>query len=368
MFSPYCVRSITQQYSPALLCRPGTVLHERGVAAGIPCYPAGERSRISAAASPGTVFPGAYVHDGNSKMRAILASLFSCGGTRVVATQHFVQPAYTQRGIWKGRMAGAAHRAANRVVAAHIAVSRAVLDAAVSRREVHDARVTVIPNGIITPDAPVPSIVQAKRVELGLSATDMVIVTVARLAPEKGIEYLIRAMTELQEPLPTVRLLVIGEGALRERLEAETAALGLQKQVNFLGFRPDVLNLVAVADIFVLPSLAEPFGIALVEAMALGKPTVAVCVGGPREIVEDRITGLLVPPADPHSLAQAIQRLLDQPNMSRAMGQAGQQRAIEHFSAAAMARQMEEVYRRCLSPRHLETAPIITALGEKVGE
>ena len=342
-------------YSPALLCRPSTVLHERAQAAGIPCYPGGNLADMVRLLRQER-FALIHAHDGNSKLHAVLAARLARTGTHVVATQHFVQPAYTQRGGWKGRVAGLVHQAVNGLVAAHIAVSRAVLEAALERREVRETRVTVIPNGIIIPDAVSPATISAKRTELGIPASVPVIATVARLSPEKGIASLLQAVAELRRSSPKFHLLIIGEGDLHSRLETEAATLNLQEHIHFLGFRPDVLDWVASSDIFVLPSLAEPFGIALVEAMALSKPTVAVCIGGPLEIVENGVTGLLVPPADPHSLAQAIQRLLEHPEQARTMGQAGQRRAAEHFSAAAMARRTEAVYQNCLSQNCLSPA------------
>lgn len=342
-------------YSPALLCRPSTVLHERAQAAGIPCYPGGNLADMVRLLRQER-FALIHAHDGNSKLHAVLAARLARTGTHVVATQHFVQPAYTQRGGWKGRVAKSIHHAVNGLVAAHIAVSRAVLEAALERREVRETRVTVIPNGIIIPDAVSPATISAKRTELGIPASVPVIATVARLSPEKGIASLLQAVAELRRSSPKFHLLIIGEGDLHSRLETEAATLDLQEHIHFLGFRPDVLDWVASSDIFVLPSLAEPFGIALVEAMALSKPTVAVCIGGPLEIVENGVTGLLVPPADPHSLAQAIQRLLEHPEQARTMGQAGQRRAAEHFSAAAMARRTEAVYQNCLSQNCLSPA------------
>lgn len=342
------------RYAPALLCRPDTVLHERARTAGIPCYPAGNATTLVRLLRRER-FALIHAHDGNSKLRAVLAARLARTGTQVVATQHFVQPAYTQRGGWKGRVARLVHRAVNGLVTAHIAVSRAVLEAALVRSEVRAEQVTVIPHGILIPDVPAHENIQAKRAGLGIPADAAIIATVARLSPEKGVEYLLRALSAVPDRPLGLHLLIIGDGDLRGQLETEAKALGLQKRVHFLGFRPDVLDWVAATDVFVLPSVAEPFGIALVEAMALGKPTVAVDVGGPLEIVEDGVTGLLVAPADPHSLALAMQRLLDQPKLAQAMGQAGRQRAAEHFSAAAMARRTEEVYRRCLSPVSLGT-------------
>ena len=332
------------QCAPALLCRPGTVLSDRAQAAGLPVFPAGGVRALTRLLRRER-FALLHAHDGNSKIRAVLAAHLASVGTRVVATQHFVQPAYTQRVGWKGQMAASLHRLVNGLVAGHVAVSRAVQDAALARREVPAARMTVVPNGICLPQLPPPAQAQAIRAELAIPASVPLIATVARLSPEKGVTFLLRALPLLHT---NGHLLIVGDGDLRQELEADVASMGLSERVHFLGFRTDVLDLVSAADVFVLPSLAEPFGIALVEAMALAKPTVAVAAGGPLEIVAKSVTGLLVPPADPAALAQAIQRLLDQPEDARAMGQAGRERVAKRFSAETMARQTEQVYQRCL--------------------
>ena len=332
---------------PALLCRFGTVLHARATAAGITCCPAGSAVSLARLLKR-EQFALIHAHDGNSKLAAVLASLLARTGTQVVATQHFVSPAYTLRPGLKGRIARAVHCLVNRRLAAQIAVSQAVADAARSRREVQNFRTVVIPNGILIPGPVSPETVQARRTEISLPPSAPLLATAARLAPEKGITYLLQAVAALPPSNFLPQLAVIGEGDLRDTLQAEAATLGIASRVHFLGFRTDVLEWVAASDVFVLPSLAEPFGIALVEAMALGKPAVATRAGGPCEIVDDGVTGLLVPPADPAALALAIQHLLDDPEQAAEMGHAGALRAAEHYSADAMARRTEDVYFSCL--------------------
>ena len=114
--------------------------------------------------------------------------------------------------------------------------------------------------------------------------------------------------------------------------------------VRLLGFRRDVAALMAASDIFVLPAPAEPFGLVVVEAMAMAKPVIAAAAGGPREIVTHGATGLLVPPQNPSALAAAIMDLLRHPEKARAMGLAGRRRYEEQFNAQRMARQTADVY------------------------
>ena len=108
----------------------------------------------------------------------------------------------------------------------------------------------------------------------------------------------------------------------------------------------------AACDIFVLPAPAEPFGLVLIEAMALGKPVIAAGAGGPLEIVADGESGLLVPPHDPAAMAAAISQLLADPEKIRAMGAAGRRRFETHFTADRMARQMADIYHKIVPQIH----------------
>ena len=134
---------------------------------------------------------------------------------------------------------------------------------------------------------------------------------------------LISAMAKVREQFPDVVALVAGEGDQKEALEAQIASLNLQGTVRLLGFRTDVMSIVNAADLFTLPSPAEPFGLAVIEAMALSKPVVATRAGGPLEIVREGETGLLVSPHSPDELAQALISLLRDPARMREMAEKG---------------------------------------------
>ena len=113
-------------------------------------------------------------------------------------------------------------------------------------------------------------------------------------------------MAQVQEHIPTVQLLLVGDGELRGDLEAQTRSLGLSEIVTFAGHRADIPEILATLDLFVLPSLWEGMLNAVLEAMAAGLPVVATAVGGTAEVVVDGVTGLLVTPRDPDALANAI--------------------------------------------------------------
>jgi glycosyltransferase involved in cell wall biosynthesis len=188
----------------------------------------------------------------------------------------------------------------------------------------------------------------------GFDTKTFLVGTVANLFPHKGYEYLLRALGQARLEVPGLACVIVGEGDAGYRIELDrlTRDLGLSDRVVFAGFQRDVYPYLAAMDLFVLCSLREGLGIALLEAMAVGRPIVATKVGGVPEVVEDGVTGLLVPPGDPGSLARAIVRLAEAPALRRAMGEAGARRVRERFHVARMARQIGAVYGEVLRERH----------------
>jgi glycosyltransferase involved in cell wall biosynthesis len=134
----------------------------------------------------------------------------------------------------------------------------------------------------------------------------------------------------------------------------------MAEAVTFTGVRADVPKILAALDLFVLPSLWEGMPNAVLEAMAAGLPVVATAVGGTPEVVMDGVTGLLVPPQDPSALAQAIERLLRDPDLRRTMGRAGRRRVEQHFDVRETVRQVEDLYETLLREkgRFLDSAAL----------
>jgi glycosyltransferase involved in cell wall biosynthesis len=220
---------------------------------------------------------------------------------------------------------------------------------AVARRfEWTHHKVRCIHNGVdlvsITPRPASPFL----RISLGLPEGVPVVASVGRFVAFKGYVYLLEAARLVHRVAPAVHWLLVGDGELRGELEGNCRRLGIEPQVHFTGWREDVCDLLALCDIFVLPSLGEPFGRVLIEAMAMKRAVVATDAGGVPEIVDDRVTGLLVPPADPAALADAITTLLSDPARARAMGEAGRARAETHFSLERHADQVMKLYTKVL--------------------
>jgi glycosyltransferase involved in cell wall biosynthesis len=204
---------------------------------------------------------------------------------------------------------------------------------------------TAIPSGIdmdlFKPD---PGTVQGKRQELSIPRDAQLVGTVARLDPVKGVGFLIEAMNSVCRELPQARLLVVGDGSEKAAYEKMVRDLGMARSVIFTGFAEDVAVLLGSMDVFVLPSLNEGMGRVILEAMACRKPVIASCVGGIPELVQDGVTGLLVPPADPQALSLAILALLRSPGKAGTLAENGYRSLGERYTLAAMVKTIDGLY------------------------
>ncbi len=282
-----------------------------------------------------------HAHNGRTALLAALA-VSAAGRGQCLMTQHFLEPNHATLSGPRAWLSHAAHWWVVGRMFRILAISQSVRQAMLERGEAPDAKIVVVPNGITPPSVADPNPVRAA---LGIAADAPLVACVARLEQEKDVASLVQAMGEVLRQMPRACCLIAGDGAQREALAAQIARLGLEQNVFLLGFRQDAGNVMAAADLFVLPSLAEPFGLVILEAMALGKAVVATQAGGPLEIVVPGKTGLLVTPAAPHALAQAILQLLRDPDLRSAMGHQGQARYVAKFTAARMAQQTLAVYR-----------------------
>lgn len=182
------------------------------------------------------------------------------------------------------------------------------------------------------------------REEYDLPPEGPIVGVVARLEQEKGHPTLIDAWAQVHAEIPEATLLVVGEGSRRALLEQHVAGLGLSSSVVFTGRRDDVPAVTAALDVAVLPSFREAQGLTILEAMALSRPVVASNVGGIPEMVEDGVTGLLVPPHDSTALARAILRLLRDHPLADTLGRAGHDLVHERFCVELMVRAVETIY------------------------
>ena len=186
---------------------------------------------------------------------------------------------------------------------------------------------------------------------LGLDPDALVLGTLGRLAEQKGHHVLLRALARLAPMFPRLALMIAGEGPLRAELEAEAEQLGARDRVHFVGVRRDRETLYAAIDVFVLPSLWEGLSLALIEAMGAGRPIVATDVGGNPEVVEDGRTGLIVPPNEPASLADALASLLADADRRVALGSRASGVARTRFSIERHVGEVAALYHQGLAER-----------------
>ncbi len=193
------------------------------------------------------------------------------------------------------------------------------------------------------------------RREWGVGEDELLIGMVGRVTRWKGQSVFAEAAQRLSSRRPRQKFVAVGgvfdtEAFYMDRFRQRVRELGLQDRFIINDFRPDVPDVYAALDVFVLPStLPEPFGLVVLEAMASSRPVVATAPGGPSETVADGETGYLVPPSDPAALAAALERLVADPALRARMGSAGRRRVSESFSMDRYVREFEDLYARTLA-------------------
>jgi glycosyltransferase involved in cell wall biosynthesis len=182
------------------------------------------------------------------------------------------------------------------------------------------------------------------RSEFRIGASTKFVSCAARLEAEKNIDVLIDAFKIVVEQGTNATLIIMGEGSQRNVLQQRITELGLSDNVVLSGFRPDVHNVIAASDAFVLPSANEPFGLVLLEAMSLGVPTIAASSGGPLEIIDDGVTGFLFRPNNADNLSKQLMQVLDDTDDCGTLRICGKQVVMNEFSSLTMANATSMTY------------------------
>ena len=249
----------------------------------------------------------------------------------LVSTKHGFNP------FRSGRAFGAADRAVARLADVHIAIS-AGLASYLGASEGFDPRSFEVVHYGIEAGPPPPPLPGAPRLAV-----------VGRFVPIKGHDVLLRALARVRQQLPEVTLEIAGDGPLEPELRATVSRLGLGERVSFLGRVAPPGPVFERAEVVVVPSFGEGFGMVVLEAMERGRPVVASDVGGLPEIVADGRTGLLVPPGDPEAFAAAIVELAGDQARAADMGAAGRTRALAEFSQERCTDRIEAIYGAALA-------------------
>ncbi len=276
-----------------------------------------------------------HSHIFSSHLWGALAGRLS--GARVLRTEHNMSEWKTG---WRRRL----DRLALGLTARVIAVSEPVRVSLLVTAGLPPEKVQTVPNGLNLERlrSSVPR--EEKMRQLGLDPLSRFGVISAALTTKKGHCYLLEALAQIRPRLPDFRMLLLGEGELRGELDRRISELGLRETALLLGSRPDAPQIVAAADLFVLSSTREGLSIAMLEAMALGRPVVATAVGGAPDVIEHGRNGLLVPPGDPVALGRAIETVLGDPDSARRLGAAARETVLRRFGFERMVERYREIY------------------------
>lgn len=232
-----------------------------------------------------------------------------------------------------------------------VAVAEAVKRDCVERLRMTPDRISVIHTGIDPPPPIDPARPVAFRSKLGIPSDAPLVVTLARLSYEKGIDVLIDTAALLARTHPSARIVVVGDGPDRPALETRIRECGVRETILLAGFCQDVWPAVAAADVACLPSLSEGMPNVLLEAMALGRPIVATTVGGIPEAITDGENGLLVEPKNAEQLAATLARLIDDRSLADRLGTAGRRTVEERFLARDVVARYAALYTSLLAER-----------------
>ena len=248
-----------------------------------------------------------------------------------------------------------------RLPAVQLVIANSSASAVPYRRAVPH-KVVVVHNGVDLSEYSADAVPHGTlRAQLGAAPDEPLVVFTGNLIPRKGVDVLLRAFAQVLRDVPRARLALAGRVPIgspvdyRARYRELAATLGISAQVHFLGFVADVRSLVADADALVLPSLQEPFGRSIIEAMALGTPVIASRVGGIPEVLDDGIDGLLVPPADDLALSHALERLVSDPALRAALAARAEREVRARFDVARSSEQMQQLLLRAAG--RVPTAP-----------
>jgi starch synthase (maltosyl-transferring) len=221
-----------------------------------------------------------------------------------------------------------------------ICVSRQVADYAARRLRTPSEKLVAIPNGVRARGEPVP----ADLTDLGVPAERKVIVCIARLAAQKGIDQLLQAAPLFLERLPEHDLLLVGDGPDSEMLRAAAQRLPVARRIHFCGWQPHVREILHASDLLVLPSRWEGMPNVLLEAMAAELPVVCTEVEGIREVLEAGSERQVVPAEDPQALANQVVTILADPQLTARLGLANRQRVVSCFSLNSMIERYAKIY------------------------
>lgn len=287
-----------------------------------------------------------HCHDAYTNIFAATAARLS--STPVVLTsRRWLETPFRSRSLAVAN--AVAYRLADRVIANSTSVARSLE----KKERINPRHITVVPNFVEEEAFVAPSLDERSRIrhELQLEDDALVVGVVARLALPKDHVTLLAAAQRLRDRFPKLRIVLVGDGPRRSTIEAEARAIGVDDIVSFAGTRPSRPSMHHLFDVAVLPTFQEGFPNSILEAMAAARPVIASAVGGVPDAVVDGETGLLVPPADPARLAEALAKLLSNPSLRQTLGEAGRSRARREFHSSNVIPRLADLYAEWVDAR-----------------
>lgn len=227
----------------------------------------------------------------------------------------------------------------------HIAVSEDIRNIRIGRDGILPEKITMIPNGVPIPDQGQDTAVrQAIRTEFRLNPDQPVVGTVGRVIPAKAYPVLLEALALVRKKVPDVHWLQVGDGPQMQEIQALAQSMKLDDMISFAGRRSDVDELLESMDVWVMSSIFEGLPVALLEAMATSKPIVITDAGGITDAVQDGEEALVVPMNQPHDLAEAIIRLIENKELAVRLGSNARIRVQNDYGIIAVAKRIESIY------------------------
>jgi len=287
------------------------------------------------------------VHSHSPRTRlAAAAALAGLRQTAHLATEHLFYSPWDRRwGLFYALMDWFSLYLPDHIVT----VSQHMRDQVVALPGLSSKRVTAVQNSVDCEVFYMPDERDACRLEFKLAPESKVVGYTGRLEKQKRLDLLLEGFSTVLVQHPQARLMIVGDGWLRPKLEDLAADLGISHAVIWTGYRQDIPRLLSAMDIFILPSANEGLSMSLLEAMAAGKPSIVTDVGGAREVVASGSTGILIPPGSASAIATAIVDLIDHPEKLTALAKAGRSRVFEDFSVQRLAEAYEKVYQALAS-------------------
>jgi glycosyltransferase involved in cell wall biosynthesis len=291
-----------------------------------------------------------HIHGHMAAMVGIAAQRLAARRIPVVVSIHNY-PSYQSAGRLKRMFGSLTQRFLVHRSARLIAVSEDIRGNMIREEGIEPGKIVTVHNGIDLsglPAAPSRASIDEIKKRYGIGPDDKVVGAIGRLVAFKGFPVLVEAAAVLKKRRGDFKVMIAGRGPEEENLSRQIKDLGVEEIIFLPGFVDDIAPYFAMSDVFVVPSVLEPFGLIVLQAIAAGRPVIGANAGGIPEIIRDGVTGVLVPPEDPPALADAIDKLLaDEPKRQR-LSDAAIKDLKERFPIEVMVAKTEEIYIECL--------------------